>query len=222
MPGPIIEGQRFLFKIRTSEMARKAQRGLFRNWSSRSGKQGKFIMELKEMLDIIGSDDTVSYRDLIAAGGKKEIYTYTPQGDLICLPIKSNVLDFAFRVHTQIGRTCKGAMIRNKKVGADYLLKDGQMVRIIRAKNEVAFDQKMFQLCQTPKARSELSKGFRNRGQRVAQEIGEATLLQEMRRYGLPRDLLENEGMSRVVQSFLLKDGATLYSKIGRGAYQVA
>ena len=51
----------------------------------------------------------------------------------------------------------------------------------------------------------------------MAQEIGEATLLQEMRRYGLPRDLLENEGMSRVVSSFSLDDAETLYSKIGRG-----
>ena len=213
----IIQGQRYLFKVRTSEMARKAQRGLFRNWNSKSGKQGKFILELKEMLDIIGSDDTVSYRDLIAAGGKKEIYTYTPEGDLICLPIKSTVLDFAFRVHTEIGRSCTGAMIRNKQVGAHYRLKDGQMIRIIRSKVPVVFDQQMLQLCQTPKARSELSRGFRIRGQRVAQDIGMATLLQEMRRYGLPRELLEKEEMSRVLQAFNLKTKETFYSKIGRG-----
>ncbi len=213
----IIQGQRYLFKVRTSEMARKAQRGLFRNWNSKSGKQGKFILELREMLDIIGSDDTVSYRDLIAAGGKKEIYTYTPQGDLICLPIRSTVLDFAFRVHTEIGRSCTGAMIRNRQVGADYRLKDGQMIRIIRSKEPVVFDQQMLQLCQTPKARSELSRSFRIRGQRVAQDIGMATLLQEMRRYGLPRDLLEKEEMSRVLLAFNLKSKETFYSKIGRG-----
>jgi guanosine-3',5'-bis(diphosphate) 3'-pyrophosphohydrolase len=213
----IIKGQRYLFKVRTSEMARKAQRGLFRNWNSKSGKQGRFILELKEMLDIIGSDDTVSYRDLIAAGGKKEIYTYTPQGDLICLPTKSNVLDFAFRVHTEIGRSCTGAMIRNKKVGPDYLLSDGQMIRIIRSKKPVVFDQQMLQLCQTPKARSELSKGFRLRGQRVAQDIGMATLLQEMRRYGLPRELLDKEGMSRVLEFFGLENREAFYSRIGRG-----
>ena len=213
----IIQGQRYLFKVRTSEMARKAQRGLFRNWNSKSGKQGKFILELKEMLDIIGSDDTVSYRDLIAAGGKKEIYTYTPQGDLICLPIRSTVLDFAFRVHTEIGRSCIGAMIRNKQVGTDYRLRDGQMIRIIRSKAPVVFDQQMLQLCQTPKARSELSKGFRIRGQRVAQDIGMATLLQEMRRYGLPRDLLEKEEISRVLRAFNLQKKETFYSRIGRG-----
>lgn len=213
----IIGVQRYLFKIRTSEMARKAQRGVFRNWSSKSGKQGQFIVELKEMLDIIGSEEIVSYRDLIAAGGSKEIYTYTPQGDLICLPINSTALDFAFRVHTEIGHTCIGASIRNERVGPDYILKDGQMVKIIRAKQKVAFPQEMLQLCQTPKARSELSKSFRLRGLRVAREIGQATLQQEMLRYGLPRDLLDSEGMSEVVESLSLKDKDMLYSHIGSG-----
>ncbi len=213
----IIGGQRYLFKIRTSGMARKAQRGVFRNWSSKNSKQGQFIVELKEMLDIIGSDEIVSYRELIAAGGNKEIYTYTPQGDLICLPINSTVLDFAFRVHTEIGRTCLGATIRNDKVAPDYILKDGQMVKITRAKGQVAFPQEMLQLCQTPKARSELSKSFRRRGQRVAQDIGEATLQQEMLRYGLPRDLLDSEGMAKVVRSFSLRSKETLFSHVGSG-----
>lgn len=213
----IIEGQRFLFKIRTSEMARKAQRGLFRNWSSRSGKQGRFILELKEMLDIIGSDDTVSYRDLIAAGGNKEIYTYTPQGDLICLPTKSKVLDFAFRVHTEIGRSCLGAVIRNRRVSPDYSLNDGEMVSIIRAEQTIAFEPRMVQLCQTPKARSELSKGLRLRGQRMAMHIGKATLAQEMCRYGIPRDLLLGKGMSRVAESFGQQSEQELFGEIGRG-----
>ncbi len=213
----IISGQRFLFKIRTSEMARKAQRGVFRNWSSREGKQGKFILELQEMLDIIGSDETVSYRELIAAGGMKENYTYTPRGDLICLPIRSTVLDFAFRVHTEIGLTCIGAEIRNQRVAPDYVLQDGQMVKIIRAREKVAFRQEMLQLCRTPKARAELAKSFRVRGQRVAQEIGKATLLQEMRRYGLPRDLLDSTDMVRVAGCFGLRDKERLFRQIGTG-----
>ncbi|MBE0582250.1 MAG: bifunctional (p)ppGpp synthetase/guanosine-3',5'-bis(diphosphate) 3'-pyrophosphohydrolase, partial [Desulfofustis sp.] len=167
--------------------------------------------------DIIGSEATVSYRDLIAAGGTKEIYTYTPHGDLICLPIKSNVLDFAFRVHTEIGHTCIGAMIRNQKVTSDYVLQDGQMVRIIRAQAKVAFTQEMLQMCQTPKARAELSRSFRQRGQRVAEEIGKATLLQEMLRYGLPRELLDSAGMTAVVASFSLKAKEKLFSRIGSG-----
>ncbi|MCG6929709.1 MAG: HD domain-containing protein [Desulfofustis sp.] len=217
----IIGGQRYLFKIRTHEMARLAERGVFRNWSSKSGKDGQFISELKEMMDIIASDETVSYRDLIAAGGNKENYTYTPRGDLICLPINSTVLDFAFRVHTEIGLTCIGAVIRGEKVGPDYILKDGQMVKVIRSARPVAFPQEMLQICRTPKARSELSKSFRVRGLRVAREIGEATLQQEMLRYGLPRDLLGSDGMATVIKSFGLKDKNALFSRIGSGVIRL-
>jgi GTP pyrophosphokinase len=120
-------------------------------------------------------------------------------------------------VHTEIGHTCTQAMIRNEKVGPEYRLKDGQMVKIIRARKNVAFPQEMLQLCQTPKARSELSKSFRLRGQRVAEEIGQATLQQEMLRYGLPRDLLDSKDMFKVVESFSLKDKKTLFSYIGSG-----
>lgn len=217
----IISGKRFLFKIRTNEMARRAERGIFRNWNSKGGKDGQFISELKEMMDIISSDEIVSYRDLIAAGGNKENYTYTPGGDLICLPIKSTVLDFAFRVHTEIGHTCKGAIIRGERVGPGYVLKDGQMVKVVRAEERITFPPEMLQICQTPKARAELSRSFRIRGQRVAQDIGEATLQQEMLRYGLPRDLLKSDGMSTVVESFGLKDTNKLFSRIGSGVIRL-
>jgi guanosine-3',5'-bis(diphosphate) 3'-pyrophosphohydrolase len=213
----IVDGQRYLFKVRTKEMARKAQRGIFRNWSSKHGKQGRFIQGLQEMLEIIGSDETVSYRDLIAAGGMGEIYTYTPQGDLICLPTGACVLDFAFHVHTEIGHSCIGAMIREQKVGIDYVLKDGQMVRIIRAPRRVAFEPGVEKRCKTPKARSELSKSFRLRRDSVAAEIGEATLQQEMQRYGLPRELLAEKGMDEVADSFAVPDKARFFANIGKG-----
>ena len=101
----------------------------------------QFVKEIQELFDVLSSDESFSYRDVIAASGKKEIYTYTPQGDLICLPFKSTVLDFAFRVHTEIGRTCLGGMIRNTRVPIDHILEDGAMVRIIRAKEPVRFEQ---------------------------------------------------------------------------------
>lgn len=155
----IIEGQKFLFKIRTEEMERKAQKGLFRNWTSKSSKQGgRFVKEIQEMFDVLGSEDAVSYRDVIAASGIKEIYTYTPDGDLICLPVNSTVLDFAFRVHTEVGHTCIGAMIRNKRVNPDHVLRDGDMVRIIRAENPVRFEQQTLSQLTTPRARGSWRK----------------------------------------------------------------
>ncbi len=213
----IIKGKKFLFKIRTEKMARRAQRGLFRNWSSKSGKQRQFINEIKEMFDVLGSDESVSYRDVIAASGKKEIYTYTPQGDLICLPIHSTVLDFAFRVHTDIGHTCLGGMVANARKKPEDVLHDGDVVRILRAGQQVQFDQQALDVCQTPRTRAELAKRFRVRRGLVAREVGCATLQQEMLRYDLSLDLLEHDGMQKIFDFFSLKDLDDLCMQIGNG-----
>jgi guanosine-3',5'-bis(diphosphate) 3'-pyrophosphohydrolase len=70
---------------------------------------------------------------------------------------------------------------------------------------------------QNPKARSELSKSFRLRRDSVAAEIGEATLHQEMQRYGLPRELLAEKGMDEVADSFAVPDKARFFANIGKG-----
>ncbi len=213
----IIKGKKYLFKIRTDEMERRAQRGIFRNWSSQTKKQGKFIKEIQEMFDVLGSEESVSYRDVIAAGGIKEIYTYTPRGDLICLPVNSTVLDFAFRVHTEIGHTCLGAMIQNQRVLAEHQLKDGDMVRIIRAENHVRFEPYVLELCKTPRSRGELAKGFRIRRRKVTREVGKSVLSQEMLRYGIPFDVLESEDLPALLEHYAIELLGELYIRIGEG-----
>lgn len=213
----IVEGRKFLFKIRTDEMARKAQRGIFRNWSSRTGKQGRFIREIQEMFDVLGSEESVSYRDVIAASGVKEIYTYTPQGDLICLPVNSTVLDFAFQVHTEIGHTCLGAMIRNKRYPSDHVLKDGDMVRIIRADQPIRFEQQMLSTCKTPRARGELARSFNLRRRKVTVEVGASLLRQEMLRYGIPFDVLTDRDAPLLLNDYGLSALEDLYVRIGEG-----
>jgi len=159
----------------------------------------------------------VSYRDVIAASGIKEIYTYTPQGDLVRLPVTSTVLDFAFQVHTEIGQTCLGAMIRNKRVSADHILKDGDMVRIIRGEQHIRFEQQMLTLCKTPRARGELARGFKIRRRKVSREVGFSMLRQEMLRYGLPFDILTDRDAPLLLENYALYTLDDLYIRIGEG-----
>lgn len=212
-----IDGRKMLFKIRTEEMARRAQRGLVKDWTADSKDRGRFFLSIQEMFDILGSDDSVSYRDMLAAGGRKEMYTYTPQGDLIILPVNSLVLDFAFRVHTAIGHTCTGAKIGNKRVPVDWKLQDGDVVTIIRRDASVRFDVELQPLCQTPKARSELSKAYRKRRQFVTVQVGQSVLRQEMRRYGLPFDILNEKGMEDILAYFGIESLEELYLRVGEG-----
>jgi GTP pyrophosphokinase len=169
------------------------------------------------MFDVISSEDSFSYRDVIAASGVKEIYTYTPQGDLICLPVNSTVLDFAFRVHTEIGQTCLGAMIRNKRVASSHVLKDGDMVRIIRADRPIRFEQHMLALCKTPRARGELAKNFKARCKKVTREVGISMLRQEMLHYGIPFDVMEGKDVPELLAHESVPSLDELYVRIGEG-----
>ena len=212
-----IEGRKNLFKIRTEEMAQRAERGLVRDWTSGGKSQGRYMQGIQEMFDILGSDDTVSYREMIAAGGRKEIYTYTPQGDLICLPVNSIVLDFAFRVHTAIGHSCVGAMIGNRRIDLTERLKDGDVIKILRQDTPVRFDPNIQELCQTPRARSELAKAFRKRRKAISGKTGRSVLQQEMRRYGLSFDLILKKGMKDILTYFGIESLERLFQKVGQG-----
>nr|WP_321466556.1 HD domain-containing protein [uncultured Desulfobulbus sp.] len=214
---PNIDGRKYLFKIRTDEMARRAQRGMIRDWTSDTKINSRYFREIQEMFDILGSDDSVSYRDMIAASGRKEIYTYTPQGDLICLPVNSILLDFAFRVHTAIGHTCIGGMIGKQKIRPDQQLRDGNVIKVLRQDGPVNFDPALQMLCQTPKARSELSKAFRLRREAISRQIGASVLSQELRRYGVPYEVVEKEGMMDILTYFSIDSLEELYLQIGEG-----
>ena len=203
-------------------MARRAQRGLFKDWTSRSSVQRVFIKEIQELFDVIGSEESGSYREIIAVSGKKEIYTYTPEGDLFCLPANSIVLDFAFRVHTDIGHSCIGAMIGSRKVSSTKRLKDGDVIRILRSDYPLQFQPSILKLCRTPRARAELSKTFRARRQQLSKEVGLSIVTQEMLRYGLPMDLLQSSDLHKVLNRFSLTSLDQLYVHIGEGRLRLS
>jgi len=209
-----IKGQNYLLKIRSHEMERAGRLGALSQWSSK-WKTDAFRQELREMFDILGTDDDLSYREMIAASGKKEIYTYTPRGDLFCLPAQSIVLDFAFKIHTDVGQRCGFALVNKKRVGPEHRLQDGDQVEIVRQKKPVDFNPHIQQLCQTPKARSGLARMFRFRRQVLAHGIGQSLVLQELKRYGIANEILDKDEMADLRDYFQVSSNEELFQGIG-------
>jgi GTP pyrophosphokinase len=212
-----IKGQSYLFKIRTPGMETRNQRGILREWSGETTKGDSFEKDLREMFDILGTDDDFSHRDMIAVGAKKEIYTYTPKGDRICLPRQATVLDFAFKVHTQVGMCCVGAIVDRTRVNPDYRLKDGDQVKILRQDKPVLFEPELQKLCQTPRARSGLAKMFKKRRLAVTREIGQSLVRQEMKHYGIPVGILDKKESAKLLKKLGCKSLEQLYERIGEG-----
>ncbi|MBC8318193.1 MAG: bifunctional (p)ppGpp synthetase/guanosine-3',5'-bis(diphosphate) 3'-pyrophosphohydrolase [Desulfobulbaceae bacterium] len=212
-----IKGQNFLFKIRTQEMMDSAKNGIIQQWLTLRTIPSVFANEIKEMLGILGSDDELSYREMIAASGARDIYTYTPRGDLISLPAKSIVLDFAFKVHTEIGLHCIAATVGQEKVGMDHVLKDGDRVVIITQERPVRFDPEIQKSCRSPRARSELSRLFRMRRHNLARRVGQSLIRQELRQYGVSFSIVDQKEFMNVVTFFGREDIDDLYLAVGQG-----
>ena len=218
---PNIKGSKYLFKIRTEEMQRRARRGMVRDWALGSEASINFFKQIQNMFDVMGNE-SMSYRDLIVSSGRKEIYTYTPKGDQYCLPADSTVLDFAFSVSPEIGRTCVGAKIGQLQVLPTHRLQDGNVVRILRQSKPVVFDAEVVSLCKTHQACSALGKTIRLRQEEVSRQIGISILQQELQRYGIPREVLDKPGMKEVLKHFNLKDMSALYLAVGQNQLKLS
>jgi GTP pyrophosphokinase len=209
-----IKGENFLFKIKTPEMARFAHKGIIKTWSSKGKIPGHFEKGLREMFDFLSQDQGLSPREMIAASGKKEIYTFTPKGDRIFLPLHATVLDFAYQVHTEVGKKCVAAQIGSNRVEPGHVLKDGDQVKIILQENPVLFEPRLQELCKTPRARSGLARGFKIRRQALAVQIGRDILGQECKRYGLTIEELEKYQDS-IIEELDIDSLEQLYLNVG-------
>ncbi len=212
----VVGGLKYLVKIRTAGMLERGRSGIIAQWSS-GRNQSDFSREIREMLKVMGHQDGPSYREVIAASSGNEIYAYTPRGDAYCLPNKSTVLDFAFKVHTDIGRRCLYGMVGDKKKGPEAILYDGDRVKIVCGEDSVHFTPDIQHRCQTPRARGELARMFRRRRRRLARRIGHDILALELKRYGVPKEILDHDGMIEVAEKFDLDHLRDLYVGIGRG-----
>ncbi len=212
-----IGGRTYLFKIRTLEMLRAARSGVVREWLATGKMPSGFEQEIREQLYIFGSESDLSYREMIQASGRSEIYTYTPAGDRVCLPKGSIVLDFAFKIHTDIGRRCSAAMVGTRRVGPDHVLADGDTVTVLTGEREVRFHPSVLKRCQSPRARAEINRLFRQRIENLSRRVGEAMLRQELRRYGIPREVLDRPEIAQLVAIFGLADLDALYRELGKG-----
>ncbi|MBN1651853.1 MAG: bifunctional (p)ppGpp synthetase/guanosine-3',5'-bis(diphosphate) 3'-pyrophosphohydrolase [Bacteroidales bacterium] len=137
-----VQGQdkRFVeVQIRTSRMDDEAENGMAAHWKYKGGKDNEGIDHwLSQIRKAIQNEGVTSgVFDLKNDNSySNEIFVFTPQGDLKKLPGGASVLDFAYHIHTDIGSHCANAMVNGKIVPIKHVLKNGDQVQIITAKNQ--------------------------------------------------------------------------------------
>jgi GTP pyrophosphokinase len=211
-------GQSFLIKIRTPEMDHWAQYGILAEWDAQKPLSDEHWQEASELLRQIGEYGGAGRqrKALIRLSEAEEIFAYTPKGDIHYLPKGSIVLDFAYKIHSELGDHCEGAYVNGEWASPMHRLKDGDIVEIITTDESLDVQPEYEEMCKTPKARTAINKRLQQRRLRHAEEIGRQIILQEVSRHELAADVLESENTHYILEFLNLKDLTDLYVRLGQ------
>jgi len=186
-------GGRFLeVQIRTSEMHQVAEHGIAAHWRYKEGTQGDTAFEAKLawLRQLMAWQQELSSAQEFVESVKMDVfqdqvYVFTPKGDIKDLPAGATPLDFAYRVHTEVGHRCIGARINGKLVPLDYHLNNGDIVEVLTSKGSRGPSRDWLTLVQTAHAREKIRQWFKQqqRAENIAR--GKEALDKELQRLGL-------------------------------------
>ncbi|GGG68886.1 GTP pyrophosphokinase [Corynebacterium pelargi] len=220
-------------QVRTHEMHFNSEYGIAAHWRYKELKGSKgdqaeidqmsWMRQLldwqKEAADPNEFLDSLRY-DLTA----KQIFVFTPKGDVVNLPVDSTPVDFAYAVHTEVGHRCIGAKINGKLVALESKLKSGDRVEIFTSKDPNAGpSQDWRDFVVSPRAKTKIRQWFAKERRGEYLEAGRDALAAEVQRGGLPMHrLFTASTMKQVATELHYPDIDSLYTAIGSGNVSAA
>lgn len=223
------EGEPLEIQIRTWEMHRTAEYGIAAHWRYKEGTKGsdefdKKLLWLRQLLewqhdlrDAREFMETLKI-DLFA----DEVFVFTPKGDVIDLPAGSCPIDFAYRIHTDIGHRCIGAKINGHLVPLDYKLQNGDIVEIVTSKLANGPSKDWLKLVRTPQAKAKIRQWFKKERKEESVARGRENLEKEIRKQGYePHELMANGPLEAVLERFSFSSAEDLLASVGYGGLTV-
>ena len=220
------EGIPFEVQIRTWDMHETAEYGIAAHWKYKEGIQGKDKMEqrlawVRQVIEAQQTSDDVEeiVRIIKTDLDPEDIVVMTPKGRSVSLPIHSTVIDFAYRIHTEIGHKTVGAKVDGRIVPLDYKLQTGQICEIITSKDpEKGPNRAWLNIVQTNEARSKIRSWFKKERREENIMEGKAQLEREFKRHRI--NLKEDQYTEFLQDDFKRHNCETLddfYASIGYG-----
>ncbi len=224
------DGQPFEVQIRTREMDLVAEEGIAAHWRYKEGRiEGKEadahanIAWLRQLLE--WQKEVPDSRDFLNALRvdlyPDEVYAFSPRGDVFALPRGATPLDYAYRVHTDLGHHCAGARVNGKLVPIRTPLQNGDMVEIVtNAQRNPSRDWLSF--VATSRAKSKIRQWLSSQQKQRAMEIGRRIFEKETKKYRLnAKKLLESPELARYAEEEGMGKADDLLARIGFGKTEV-
>ncbi|HET7771418.1 MAG TPA: bifunctional (p)ppGpp synthetase/guanosine-3',5'-bis(diphosphate) 3'-pyrophosphohydrolase [Chloroflexota bacterium] len=223
-------GRHLEVQIRTFDMHQVAEHGIAAHWRYKEGTGAgdqafeaklAWLRQLMDWQQELSSAqefvDTVKM-DLF----QDQVYVFTPKGQIKDLPAGSTPLDFAYRIHTDVGHRCIGARVNGKLVSLDYQLKNGEIVEILTSKSSRGPSRDWLNLVQTAHAREKIRQWFKQqqRAQNIAR--GKEALDKELQRLGLGGlGAIADDKLEEVAQTLHQGSLDHMYAALGYGGLGV-
>lgn len=221
------DGEPLEIQIRTNEMHNIAEYGIAAHWKYKEGKTAVKESKLEEKLQWLRQmmewekdlKDPQEFMDALKDDVfNSQVYVFTPKGDVIELPAGSTPIDFAYRVHTNVGNKCVGAKINGRIVTLDYKLQNGNIVEILTSANSSGPSRDWINIVQTPNAKSKIRQWFKKERREENIERGSLILEKEFKKYSIPtKDPIIEKYMLQMARKFNQPTVGDLVATIGYG-----
>ncbi|WP_343003358.1 bifunctional (p)ppGpp synthetase/guanosine-3',5'-bis(diphosphate) 3'-pyrophosphohydrolase [Clostridium sp. 2218st1_F5_2218SCRN_220325] len=221
------DGEPVEIQIRTHEMHEIAENGIAAHWKYKEGITGNQDAKMEQKLKWLRQmmewekdvQDPHEFLDALKDDVfNSQVYVFTPKGDVIELPAGSTPIDFAYRVHTNVGNKCTGAKINGKIVPINYKLQNGEIVEVITSSNSTGPSRDWLNIVQTPTARNRIRQWFKKERREENIERGTDILEKEFKRYNIPyKNSSIQKFLNQVAKKFNQPTLEDLIATIGYG-----
>lgn len=219
------DGYPFEVQIRTREMHEIAEYGVAAHWKYKQGGQGagsegryEWVRRLLENQE--GADAEEYIHSLKIDMFSDEVFVFTPNGDVQNLPAGATPIDFAYAIHSAVGNRMVGAKVNNRIVTLDHVLKNGDIVEILTAKNAKGPSRDWMKIAKSSEARSKIRQWFKKERKDENIANGRASFEAELKHCGLAmRDITDPEVLPGILKKVSYPSLEEMYAAIGYGGF---
>ncbi len=221
-----VDGKPLEVQIRTHEMHRISEVGIAAHWRYKEGSRTDraYDAKLAWLRQLMDWQREVSDATEFVEGVKLDIFqdqvfVFTPRGDVKDLPAGATPLDFAYRIHTDVGHACIGAKVNNRLVSLDYKLKNGDIVEIVTTKSAHGPSRDWLNLVTTSHAKEKIRQWFKRQQRDENIGHGKAALDRELRRLARTSlDKIPHDQLVEVAEAARFGTLDDFYAAVGYGA----
>ena len=218
----------FEVQIRTRQMHKECEYGVAAHWRYKEGKTKEsdfdnameFLRRIMEWQREGGADeDSKAFMETLKTDFfSREIYIYSPAGEIYSLPIGSCAIDFAYKIHTEVGNKCIGAKVNGAIVPITQKLKTGDVVEILTSKNSKGPSRDWLNIVKSNQAKNKIKQFFKRNEKEENIELGKNQVIKDIKKHrSAYKSLLKDVWVTDIANELGFPSEEEMYASIGYG-----